>query len=67
LGTLVDIATVIAFVLGPVIAWLNHRAVTSEEIPRELRPRRWLLVLSWAGIAFMGALAVVFIGARFLS
>ncbi|MEM6531703.1 MAG: divalent metal cation transporter [Myxococcota bacterium] len=67
LGALVDVATISAFVLGPAIAWLNHRAVTSDEVPIELRPAKWLIGLSGVGIAFMGALAAVFLIARFLT
>ena len=61
---LVDFVTITSFIAAPVLAFLNHRAVTSTEMPPELRPSRWLQIWSWLGIVMMAAFALGYIGFR---
>lgn len=63
---MIDLATTLSFLGTPLLAFFNHRAMTSEDIPAEHRPARWLVVLSWAGVAFWTAFAVVFLIVRFV-
>ncbi len=62
---LVDVATILSFLTAPLLAWLNHRAVTSADVPPEHRPAPWLVVSSWAGIAFLGGFAAYFLYLRY--
>jgi Mn2+/Fe2+ NRAMP family transporter len=52
-GTLIDFATSLGFVMAPVFAVLNHRAMTSADVPSELRPGPALLLWSLTGIALL--------------
>jgi len=61
LKTMVDIATTLSFLTAPVLAWLNHRAVLRPEVPQAMRPRPWLVTMSWAGIAAQGAFAIYYV------
>jgi amino acid transporter len=38
LKALVDVATTLSFLTAPCLAWLNHRAITSPQVPAEARP-----------------------------
>lgn len=64
LSSFVDVATTLSFLTAPVLAALNHRAVTGPEVPPEHRPARWLLVLNGVGIAVMLGLALVYLWMR---
>lgn len=50
LRVLVDVATTLSFITGPVLCGLNHRAVFGRDIPSDKRPAQWLRVLSLAAI-----------------
>ena len=58
---LIDLATTLSFLSAPILSWLNHRAVTSQEVSAADRPARWLVLASWAAIAFQAAFALAFL------
>lgn len=66
LGAMVDLATTLSFLGTPLLVFFNHRAMTSKEVPAGHRPSHGLLALSWVGIAFWSAFAVVFVVVRFM-
>jgi len=57
-------ATIVAFLTAPALAYLNLRAVTLPSFPAELRPGRPLLWWSYAGLALLTTVAVVFLISR---
>lgn len=62
---LVDFATVLSFVIAPVIAIFNLWLVTgSGQLKEHLRPSSGLRILSYAGILFLAGFAVVFLATR---
>lgn len=61
LTTMIDFATTLAFLTGPVLGYLNLRAVTSCEMPAEHRPGPAMLALSWIGIALLGGTGVFYL------
>ncbi|MCA9594246.1 MAG: divalent metal cation transporter [Myxococcales bacterium] len=65
LKSLVDIATTLSFLSAPLLSVLNHRAVTGAEVEKKLRPPRWLVNMSLAGIAFQGLFAVYYLWVRY--
>ncbi len=65
LKTLVDVATTLSFLSAPLLSVLNHRAVLGDEVPKELRPRPWLVTMSLLGIAFQGLFAVYYLWVRY--
>ena len=66
LSGMVNLATTLSFLGTPALAWFNHRAMTGPSVPKEHRPHRWLVGLSWAGIAFWTAFAGVYVGTWFV-
>ena len=66
LTTLVDIAATIAFVTAPVIAWFNHRAITSAEVPSRYQPGPGLRYYSHCCIGIMIVLALGYVYLRFV-
>jgi len=61
LKELVDFATVLSFVIAPVIAIFNFRLVTGKFLEKEHQPSFGLKVLSASGIVFLIGFAIVFI------
>ncbi len=66
LKDMVDLATTLSFLGTPLLAFFNHRAMTGTDIPSEHKPARWLVALSWAGVAFWTAFALVFVATWFV-
>ena len=67
LKDLVDFATVLSFVIAPVVAIFNFRLVTGKFLKNEFQPSVYLRILSVAGIIFLIAFAVLFVFTRFAS
>ncbi len=61
LTTMIDFATTLAFLTGPVLGYLNLRAVTSAEMPAEHRPGPAMLALSWIGIVLLGGTGLFYL------
>ncbi len=58
---MITVATVLSFLVAPVMAWLNYRVVTDEHMPEEARPGRFLRILSWTGILFLVVFTLIYI------
>ena len=67
LKDLVDFATVLSFVIAPVIAIFNFRLVTGKYLERTSQPSRFLKVLSITGIIFLAGFALFFLITKFFS
>ena len=65
LKELVDFATVLSFVIAPVIAIFNFRLVTGKFLPKEHQPSVLLKILSFTGIAFLSGFALFFLVTKF--
>ncbi len=65
LREIVDFATVLSFMIAPVIAIFNFRLVTGKFLEKNLQPSIWLKILSFAGILFLTGFAVYFLVTRF--
>lgn len=61
LTTMIDFATTLAFLTGPVLGYLNLRAVTSDEMPAEHRPGPAMLALSRVGIVLLGGTGLFYV------
>ncbi|MBN2601421.1 MAG: Nramp family divalent metal transporter [Candidatus Marinimicrobia bacterium] len=59
--TLMDFATIVAFLAAPVFAIINYRVVTAPFMPEEYRPQKWLRILSWAGMIFLVTFSLIYI------
>ncbi len=58
---MVDLATTLSFLTAPLLGYINHRVVTSPDMPREARPPQWLRWLSWSGMLFLIGFAGMFL------
>ena len=61
LKTLVDFATVLSFVVAPIIAILNFRLVTGKFLPKINPPSTIMKITSGAGIVFLIGFALIFL------
>ena len=61
LTTMVDFATIVSFLTGPILGFLTLRAVTSDEMPVEHRPGRAMLVWSWVGLVLLGGTGLFYL------
>lgn len=61
----IDFVTTTSFLIGPLIAVLNHLVITSKDVPLPLRPSPLMLVWSWTGIAAMSLVALAFLYIQF--
>jgi Mn2+/Fe2+ NRAMP family transporter len=66
LKALVDVATTVSFVVAPILAVMNLVAITSDDVPAELKPPRWLLYAHYGCIAAMSVFSVGFLLWRFV-
>ena len=67
LKLVIDVASTLLFLFAPVIAFLNHRVMTSPIFPPHARPGRGLLALSAVGVIWMSAFSVYFLYLRFFA
>ena len=58
---LLEGATIFSFVAGPVIAYLNLRAIQGDDIPADHKPPKWMISVAWIGIALMIAFALYYV------
>ncbi len=62
--SLLDFATVISFLAAPFFAYINFKVVKSDFLPKEYHPKKWLTVLSWAGLIFLMGFSIIYIISR---
>jgi len=63
---MVDLATTLSFVTAPILAILNYKVVTDKHMPDQDRPKRWLKVYAWIGIAFLSGFTVFYLIWKFI-
>jgi len=64
LRSLVDFATVLSFVIAPIIAIFNFRLVTGRFFEKSFQPPLVLKILSYSGIIFLTGFAIFFLISR---
>lgn len=57
----IDFATSVSFLVAPLIAFINHRAMFSEQVPVELRPGPALRFWSWIGLVLLSLFAFCYL------
>lgn len=60
LKSLVDLATILSFVIAPLAAMLNYIVIRSDEIKDEYRMPKWLNALAIAGLIFLSVFTIIF-------
>lgn len=61
LTQMVDFVTIVAFLTGPVLGFLNFRVITSDAVPAEYRPGPAMRAYAYVGLIALGAVAVAFL------
>jgi Mn2+/Fe2+ NRAMP family transporter len=64
--TMVTLATIISFLVAPVLAWLNLKVIKSKQVPDYAKPKLFLVILSWVGIIFLTAFSIYFLYVQFI-
>ena len=62
---MIDFATIMSFLTAPVLGYLNLRAVCSDDVPPEHQPGPAMRMLAYAGLLFMGGIALTYVVLRF--
>lgn len=62
LTAMVDLATTLSFLGTPILAWCNHRAMVSADVPEAHRPGRFLRMFSLLGVGFWALFALLYVG-----
>lgn len=57
---MLEFATIISFLLSPVIAYLNWKAIRSEEVGIEYRPAQWMHIVAAIGMIAMISFAIYY-------
>ena len=60
LTSLVDLATILSFVVAPLAGYLNYKVIYSKEVGPEYRPSRTMKWLAIAGLIFLSAFTVIY-------
>lgn len=58
---LVDIATTLSFITAPVLGYLNLKAIQGNNIQKEFRPSKGMVILTWIGIVVLSGFAVYYL------
>ncbi len=60
LKVLVDAATILSFLIAPVVAYLNYKLIFSKHTPIDAKPKRGLKVWSILGLIYLSLFTVLF-------
>ncbi|MEO0552381.1 MAG: Nramp family divalent metal transporter [Bacteroidota bacterium] len=60
LKSLVDLATILSFVIAPLAAYLNYKVILSNEVSNYYQPPRWLRLLAIAGLLFLVLFTIIY-------
>ena len=63
---LVDLATTLSFVVGPIYAYLNLKILYGMEIPKKYTNAPWLKALSFLSFIFLAGFAIYFLLVKFI-
>lgn len=61
LSALVDFATILSFMIAPVIATINYRVIMGTDVAPLHQPKRGMQLLSWLGIIFLSGFTLVYL------
>ena len=64
---LIDLATTLSFLTAPLLAYINYRLVTADHVPDHCQPQPWLRWLSWGGMTFLTAFALIYLYWQFIA
>lgn len=62
---LLQFVTILSFLLSPIIAFLNLRAIQSSNVPNSHRPSQWMILLAYIGLIALVAFSVYYVNSLF--
>ena len=62
---LLDVVTIISFLVSPFIAYFNLKAIQSSRVPESHKPSPWMIILSYIGLAFLVGFALFYVSTKF--
>ena len=62
---LLSFAAIVSFVTSPVLAYINFKVMSGDNVPAEQRPSQWLRFLSWSGLAFFAIMTGGYLYVKF--
>lgn len=65
LSTMVNLATILSFMVAPIIAWMNFSLVKAANISPTMRPGKIMRLLSWLGLIFLWGFALIYAYVQF--
>ena len=65
LTAMIDFATTVSFLTGPILGYLTLRVVTADQMPAEHRPGPAMRALSWIGILLLGGTGLFYLVSLF--
>ena len=60
LRSLVDLATILSFVVGPLAAFINYKVIFSEEVKAQFAPPKWLKGLAITGMVYLAGFTLIY-------
>jgi len=60
LRQMVDLATILSFVVAPLAGFINYKVIFSKEISAEYLPKPWMKYLAIAGLIFLSGFTIVY-------
>ncbi|WBU88100.1 NRAMP family divalent metal transporter [Cellulophaga omnivescoria] len=60
MGKVVALATFVSFIVAPIVGYMNLKNVMSDDVASEDKPKKWLKLLTYAGILFLSLFAVYY-------
>lgn len=62
---IITIATIIAFLTAPIVAYFNFRVIKHSDIPKDFQPPKWLLGLCYLGLVYLTGFSIIYIVSLF--
>lgn len=59
--SMIDFATIISFLVAPILGYMNLKVILSKDVPKESKPGKFLIVLSYTGLIVLSAFCVYYI------
>ena len=66
LKNLVDLATTLSFLIAPIIAFMNYKVITSNQVDKAYQPGKKMRWLAQSGIVFLTVFALIYIIVYFI-
>jgi len=63
---MIDLATTLSFLSAPILGWLNYKAITGDNVPKEHQPKLWLRLMSYVGLFVLTTFGLYYLYIKFI-